>query len=133
VDDALSWGPPRGAAVALVVLGLAAAGLALTQDPLGRLLLAVAAVLFAAAGGWVLRGPSLSADPDGVRVRGVLRTHELPWDAVATVLVDDRRRSRAVELETEDGLLAVPALLLGGVSPRVVAQQLTVLQQSAAR
>ncbi len=133
MDEALTWGPPRAAAAALALVGLAAAGLAVTQDPLGRLLLAVVAVLFVLAGCWVLRGPSLSADATGVRVRGVIRTHELPWDAVAAVLVDDRRRSRAVELETEDGLLAMPALLLGGVSPRVVARQLTALRANAPR
>lgn len=128
-----AWGPPRGAAAGLAVLAVVLVALTLATDPAGRLLLGVAALLSASGAVWLLGGPALRADDDGVRVRGALRTHEVAWSGVDRVLVDSRRRSRAVELETDEGLLAVPALLLGGVSPEQVATHLRQLQARQAR
>jgi hypothetical protein len=119
-----AWGPPRWTAGVLAVVAVALVGLAVGVDGPGRVLLAIAVLAALYAAGWLLGGPALAADSAGVRVRGASRSHQVPWSEVHRVLVDARRRSRAVELETDDGLLAVPALLLGGVSPAVVAARL---------
>lgn len=119
-----SWGPPRWLAFALLCLAAVLVGVATGVDDAGRLLLGIAAVGVLYAAGWLLGGPALRADHAGIRVRGALRTHTVDWAAVERVRVDSRRRSRAVELETDQGLLAVPALLLGGVSPERVAATL---------
>lgn len=119
-----SWGPPREAAAALVILAVVLVGVAFGVDDAGRLLLGIAALGALYAAGWLLGGPALRADEDGIRVRGAIRTYAVDWPAVERIRVDGRRRSRAVELETDQGLLAVPALLLGGVSPEQVATAL---------
>ncbi len=126
-----AWGPPRYVAVGALLVTIVLLGLALATDPVGRVLLVAGALLLAFAGGWALLGPALVAGPEGVRVRGLVRTHVVAWDEIDRILIDDRRRSRAVELETASTLIAVPALLLGGVSPQTVAAQLRELRAAA--
>ena len=118
------WGPPRWTAVVLGAFTLALLVVATGLDGPGRVLLGISIVGTLYSGGWVLAGPALTADEEGVRVRGAVRTHHAEWAQVSHILLDSRRRSRAVELETDSGLLAVPVLLLGGVSPRAVVAEL---------
>jgi hypothetical protein len=126
---------------ALVVLGwiLAATAvlwLVLASDPAGRLLAAVAAVGLAAAAlhGSLVR-PRLSADADGLAVRGVGGFRHWPWSAVDVQVVRIRRLGRDVsmlELETRDTegneQLFVLTRLDLGTEPEDVAEALDTLR-----
>jgi len=57
----------------------------------------------------------------------VVGRHQLPWSAVRSVQADSRRRSRAVEIATDEALFAVPAVLLGRASPGEVVTALSEL------
>lgn len=132
-----TWSPRP----ALVVLGwiLAAAAalwLVLTSDPAGRLLAAVAAVGLAVAAlhGSLVR-PRLSADGDGLAVRGVSGFRRWPWPAVDVQVVRIRRLGRDVsmlELEARDAegnehLFVLTRLDLG-TEPEDVAEALDALR-----
>lgn len=123
----IRYGPPGFTAPALAALGVIAALLAVGTDAEGRLLLLIAAAGFLVAGGWLVGGPPLVADADGVAVRTLLATDRLGWADVQAVRVDPRRRSRALEIETAERVYAIPAMLLGRVRPeeaRVALEQL---------
>ncbi len=128
VLNPLRFGPPRAAAAGLILLAVLCAVVALGVDAAGRVLLGVTAFGAVGAAGWLLGGPVVAADAGGVRIRGALRAHVVPWAEVRAILVDARRRSRALEIETAEQLLAVPALLLGRVSPNRVAELLRARQ-----
>lgn len=113
----IRFGPPPYTAPVLAAVGVVLAVLAAGSDAEGRVLLAVAAAGVLAGAAWLLGGAPLSADAEGVAVRGVVRTHRLAWAEVIAVGVDSRRRSRAVEIETADDVFAVPAILLGRARP----------------
>jgi hypothetical protein len=108
----------------LVLIAAAVIGLGVSSDAGGRSAGWVAAALLLAAALWVAAGPVLVADADGLTVRGLLRRRRVPWSAVQAIRVDSRRRARAVEIETVDLLLAVPATLLGRTTPTTVAAEL---------
>ena len=124
----LRYGPPRAAGPVLLVLAAVLAAAGWRTDAPGRLLAGVAVAGLLGAAGWTLGGPALRADAAGVRVRSGLRRYQVPWPAVRSVRADTRRRSAAVELDTELGLLAVPAVLLGGAGPAEVAAELNQLR-----
>jgi hypothetical protein len=126
---------------ALVILGwilaaTAALWLVVATDPAGRLLAAVAAVGLAAAAlhGSIVR-PRLSADADGLAVRGVGGLRRWPWSAVDVQVVRMRRLGRDVsmlELETRDAegneqLLVLTRLDLG-TEPEDVVEALAELR-----
>lgn len=113
----IRYGPPAFAAPALGAAGIVVGLLAIGADAEGRLLLVIAAVGMVAAAGWLLGGPPLVADADGVAVRGLVGTHRLGWAEVQALGVDTHRRSRALEIETADRSYAVPAMLLGRIRP----------------
>ena len=113
------------------VLGAAIAAVAVGLDGPGRLLAGIAAAALLLAAGWLLGGPVLRADTDGVAVRGWVRTHETTWPEIRRILVDTRRRSAAIEVETDLALLVVPALLLGRVRPAEAARAVQELRPVA--
>lgn len=113
----IRYGPPAFTAPVLAALGIVVAVLAVGADDEGRLLLAVAAAGLLGAAAWLVGGPPLTADGDGLAVRTLVATRRLAWPEVQAVRVDARRRSRALEIETADRVYAVPAMLLGRVSP----------------
>ncbi|HEV7209246.1 MAG TPA: PH domain-containing protein [Mycobacteriales bacterium] len=125
---AVRFGLPALTGPGLLVFAAALAILGVSSDAAGRLLLAVAVLGFVGAALWTFGGPVISADTDALTVRGLLRRHQLPWAAVRTVRADTRRRSRAVEIETDGGLFAVPAVLLGRASPGEVVAALSAWQ-----
>ncbi|MEQ3551303.1 PH domain-containing protein [Pseudonocardia nematodicida] len=101
-----SWATPPGIVVLLWVLAGAAAGwlvaLVLTgADPAGRLIAGVAAagLGLAAASGTRAR-PRLAAGPDGLTVRRLTWTRQVPWSRV-----DDVRVLRTRRLGREQALL----------------------------
>ncbi|MGH3744000.1 MAG: PH domain-containing protein, partial [Mycobacteriales bacterium] len=117
----IRYGPPGFTAPALAALGVVVGLLSINTDAEGRLLLVIAAVGFLVAAGWLLvGGPPLVADDGGVAVRTLVATHRLGWDEVQALRVDARRRSRALEIETAERVYAVPAMLLGRITPEEV-------------
>lgn len=68
--------------------------------------------LFAAAGVMVFARPRLYADADGLRVRNIFGSHEVPWQLVSAVRFDDRSYWASLEFPNGDvlSLLAVQAL-----------------------
>lgn len=130
----LTWGPNRLSAVILAAAGLAVGTAAVAAGAAGRVLLITAAAgLLAAAGlaaGW---GDAVSADEQGVVVRGGWTRRHLDWSEVASVRADLRRRSRGLEIDTGEELLVVPSWLLGGAEPALVARRLQALLLAAGR
>ena len=112
-----AWAPPA----ALVALGwflavVAAAIAILGPDPMGKLLLGIAAVVlaFVALFGTVAR-PRLRADANGVELRGLRGAVRWSWAEVNVRLTKTRRLGREVylvELDAENA--AVPGLILLG-------------------
>lgn len=112
-----AWAPPA----ALVALGwflavVAAAIAILGPDPMGKLLLGIAAVAlaFMALFGTIAR-PRLRADANGVEVRGLRGVVRWSWSEVNVRLTKTRRLGRdvyLVELDAENA--AEPALILLG-------------------
>lgn len=131
-DVPASWGPNRRVAVVLGVAALAVAIAAVAAGPAGRLLLITAATgLLTAAGLAASWGAAVSADEQGVAVRGSWTRRHLDWAEVAAVRADLRRRSRGLEIDTGEELLVVPSWLLGGATPTLVARRLQALQLAA--
>lgn len=131
MPTSVRYGPPRSAAALLGLAALVVALLAAPADAPGRALAAVAITGLLAGAIWLLCGPVLRADGRSVRVRGLVRTQELRWEQVTAVVVEPRRRSRALELDTSEGLVAVPAMLLGRTSPGEAAAALRRLRAAA--
>ena len=106
LPTARSWAPKAElAAIACVLAVLAAAWAWFTDDPPGRVLLGTVALMLAAAGlfGVVVR-PRLTADADGVVVRGLTSARRYSWAEVNVRLVRTRRLGRDVatlELDAE--------------------------------
>lgn len=115
--ETATWAPPA----ALVALGwtlavIAAAIAVLGPDPLGKLLLGIAAVVlaFVALYGTIAR-PRLRADATGVEVRGLRGSVRWSWAEVNVRLTRTRRLGREaylVELDAENA--AEPRLILLG-------------------
>jgi Bacterial PH domain len=130
----VQWAP-RTAETALAGAGaVAAAMVAVTLDPAGRLLLGLAAVCLAAlaVADLVLR-PRLRADADGIELRRLDGRRRLPWSAVREVRVDVHNRyglaSRTLELDTDDDLVLLGRRSLGA-DPRDVAEALRQIRVS---
>lgn len=135
------WSPQIG----LVILGWVATGAAIgwlpfTESPQDR---AFAVVVVAALAALSLAGtlsrPRLAAGPDGIAVRGLLRTRRWPWAAVGRLaVVRTRRLGRdvpALELDVRpltepdaDELLLVFTRIDLGAEPDDVADVLRVLR-----
>ena len=77
------------------------------------------------------RGPVVEADAAGVRIRGPWRQRHIPWTEIHAVEVEERRRRRALELDTDAGLVSVPAIVLGRIPLVVIAQTLNALWREA--
>jgi PH (Pleckstrin Homology) domain-containing protein len=135
------WAPPV-ALVAVCWLGAAAAALwcALAgADPTGRLLAAVTVLVLASAAVFGSRArPRLTADPTGLRVRGLLGTRGFEWSQVSRMrLVNTRRFGRDVpslEIEArgpgdDDDRLLVFSWFDLGTDPRDVADTLHTLRR----
>jgi hypothetical protein len=101
------FGPDRRLTAATAALALVfAAATALTDDPGGRILFAVAAVvLLGYAVTDLLLWPRVAATAEGVTVRSPGGTVRLPWTAVDSVRADARQRLglRSVTLEIDAG------------------------------
>jgi len=114
VDETeVAYGLPPVAVPGLVAVATILAGLAFTTDVAGGIAGAVLAAAFLFGAVWASRGPVLRADADGASVRGFVATHRLHWSDVIAIHAQDQRRGRGVEFETADGLVFVPAALLG--------------------
>jgi hypothetical protein len=120
-DGVREWSPP---AAVVALAWLLAVGAAIWcaalwwtgADPAGSLLAAVAAlgVGFAALFGSRAR-PRLRADPDGVTVGGLVRSHHHPWPFVTDVRVLRVRR-----LGRESSLLEVDTVTADGTERLLV-------------
>jgi hypothetical protein len=124
----------------VVGLGLALATVAL--DAAGRLLVGAAALLFL---GLALRDallrPRLTADEDGVVVRGLGGRTRLPWPHLRVAVRTTRRlgvTSRSLELDTaagpdDSGVLVVLGRRELGSDPEAVADRLRRLDPTGGR
>jgi hypothetical protein len=129
----VEWSTRAAETVALVVAGVVLAVVAALLDPLGRVLVGAAAVLLLllALRDRVLR-PRLATDPDGLLVRRLSGTVELPWALLRVQVRETRRwgvRSRLLELDTatgpdDDGVLVLLGRRDLGTDPEVVARAL---------
>ncbi|MCP2270426.1 PH domain-containing protein [Actinokineospora diospyrosa] len=116
-DTAAQWAPePKVVAVGWLLTATSALVAAMVDDPRGRLLLIVAAVLLGLLALYGTRArPRLSADARGITVRGMLGSKRWSWGEVNVRLVRTRRLGRetsAVELDADNA--AEPALVLLG-------------------
>jgi PH (Pleckstrin Homology) domain-containing protein len=134
--SARTWAPKVEIVVLTWVLTVLAAGWAvLTDDPPGRVLLGAVAVLLALAGlhATVAR-PRLSADQDGVAIRGLTGSRRFPWAEVNVRLVRTRRLGRdssALEVDADNAeppTLVVLGRLELGADPEDVVDELLALR-----
>ncbi|MFD9702808.1 PH domain-containing protein [Lentzea sp. NPDC059081] len=114
--------------VGALVLAVAAV---LVDDNAGRLLVGLAALLvtYLAAFATIAR-PRLTANADGLAVRGLASTTRLPWHEVKVKLQTTRRLGReqqTLELDADDRLVVLTKLDLG-VDPEEVAGVLHALR-----
>ena len=103
----MEWSPRTGETAVLAVAGVLLGLATVFLDPVGRVLVGAAAVLLLvlAARDRLLR-PRLAAGPEGVAVRRLTGTTELPWARLQVRVRDTRRwglRSRLLELDTAAG------------------------------
>jgi hypothetical protein len=129
----VEWSTRAAETVALVVAGVVLAVVAALLDPVGRVLVGTAAVLLLilALRDRVLR-PRLAADPDGLLVRRLSGTMELPWTLLRVRVRETRRwgvRARLLELDTatgpdDDGVLVLLGRRDLGTDPEQVARAL---------
>ncbi|SEP68366.1 PH domain-containing protein [Lentzea xinjiangensis] len=109
--------PPALVAVAWVLALMLAVATILADDNAGRLLVGLAALLvtYLAAFATIAR-PRLTADVDGLAVRGFASTTLLPWHEVKVKLQTSRRLGReqqTLELDADDRLVVLTKLDLG--------------------
>jgi Bacterial PH domain len=113
----LSSVPPRRTAAALAVTAIVVAAIALLTPGIsgtGRIGLgAVALVVGLVAGVLVAVGSAVTADAAGVLVIDGTHRRRLDWAEVTAVRVDERRRSRGLELDLGEALVVVPSYLIG--------------------
>lgn len=117
VPTARSWAPKPELAVVACVAALAAAAFAVfSTDPPGRVLLGAVALGLAAGGlyGLLVR-PRLTADAEGVTVRGLTGSRRWAWSEVNVRLVRTRRLGREVStVELDADGAEVPGLVVLG-------------------
>ncbi|WP_285636482.1 PH domain-containing protein [Lentzea sp. NBRC 102530] len=127
-----TWSTPA----TVVLLGwLAAASLAIAtlvaDDNAGRLLIGLATLLVAYLAAFAsLARPRLSADANGLVVRGFASRTQLPWHEVKVKLQTTRRLGReqqTLELDADDRLVVLTRLDLGA-DPEEVAGVLHALR-----
>ncbi len=127
-----TWSTPAPlVAVAWVAAAALAVAAFLTDDNAGRLLVGLATllVIYLAAFATIAR-PRLTADADGLAVRGFASTTRLPWHEVKVKLQTTRRLGReqqALELDADDRLVVLTRLDLGA-DPEEVAGVLHALR-----
>lgn len=131
-----AWSPkPEIAVLAWVLMVVAAGAAVLVDDRPGRLLLGLAAVVLGVAALFAtVSRPRLTADQDGVTVRGLTGRKQWRWAEVNVRLVHTRRLGRdsqSVELDADNA--AEPDLVvLGwfdlGTDPRDVVDALLELR-----
>ena len=99
-----------------VLAAAAAAWAALADDPPGRVLLGVVALLLALTGLYTtVARPRLAADRDGIAVRGLTGTRTWTWAEVNVRLVRTRRLGReSATIEVDAGNAEEPALVVLG-------------------
>jgi hypothetical protein len=129
----VEWSTRAAETVALVVAGVVLVVVAALLDPVGRVLVGAAAVLLLllALRDRVLR-PRLETDPDGLLVRRLSGTMELPWALLRVRVRETRRwgvRARLLELDTatgpdDDGVLVLLGRRDLGTDPEQVARAL---------
>jgi hypothetical protein len=127
-----SWSTPAPlVAVAWVLAALLAFATVITTENAGRLLIGLATLLvsYLAAFASIAR-PRLSADVNGLAVRGFASTTHLPWHEVKVKLQHTRRLGReqqTLELDADDRLVVLTKLDLGA-DPEEVAGVLHALR-----
>ncbi|WP_439662451.1 PH domain-containing protein [Lentzea sp. HUAS TT2] len=127
-----TWSTPAPLVASAWVVALALAVAALTvDDNAGRLLVGLATLLvtYLAAFATIAR-PRLTADVDGLAVRGLTSTTRLPWHEVKVKLQTTRRLGReqqTLELDADDRLVVLTRVDLGA-DPEEVAGVLHALR-----
>ncbi|MFS8100389.1 PH domain-containing protein [Lentzea alba] len=127
-----TWSTPAPLVAGAWVLAIMlAVGTLLVGDNAGRLLVGLATLLvsYLAAFATIAR-PRLTADTNGLAVRGFASTTLLPWHEVKVKLQTTRRLGReqqALELDADDRLVVLTKLDLG-VDPEEVAGVLHALR-----
>ncbi|ANZ42739.1 hypothetical protein BBK82_14440 [Lentzea guizhouensis] len=103
----------------------------ITTENAGRLLIGLATLLVSYLAAFAsLARPRLSADADGLAVRGFASTTHLPWHEVKVKLQHTRRLGReqqTLELDADDRLVVLTKLDLGA-DPEEVASVLHALR-----
>jgi hypothetical protein len=128
----MQWAPRTTETVLAAIGAVAAAVLAATSDPAGRLLFGIGALcLIGLVLADLLLRPRLRADAESVEVRTLAARRRVPWSQVEQVRVDERTRygrlSRTLEVDTGDMLVVLGRRSLGA-DPRDVAEALRQLR-----
>ncbi|MEU7480217.1 PH domain-containing protein [Lentzea sp. NPDC042327] len=113
-----SWSTPAPlVAAAWVSAALLAFATVITTENAGRLLVGLATLLVSYLAAFAsLARPRLSADANGIAVRGFASTTHLAWHEVKVKLQHTRRLGReqqALELDADDRLVVLTKLDLG--------------------
>lgn len=110
----LTLPPPRVNTVLAVLAVVLLLGVAVAADTTGRALVLPALV---PAVGWVLRdlfgGPIVRADAEGVELLDGLRRVRAPWSEVERVRVVRDRRTRVLEVDLGEVVVALSGTRLG--------------------
>ena len=127
-----TWSTPAPlVAAAWVLAALLAFATVITTENAGRLLIGLAALLVSYLAAFAsLARPRLSADANGLAVRGFASTTLLPWHEVKVKLQHTRRLGReqqTLELDADDRLVVLTKLDLGA-DPEEVASVLHALR-----
>ncbi|MGW6930160.1 PH domain-containing protein [Lentzea sp. NPDC054927] len=127
-----TWSTPAPmVAVAWVLALMLAVATFLADDNAGRLLVGLATLLVSYLATFAtLARPRLTADVNGLSVRGFASTTHLPWHEVKIKLQSTRRLGReqqTLELDAEDRLVVLTKLDLGA-DPEEVAGVLHALR-----
>lgn len=136
LSSAKTWAPqPSVVVLAWVLAVVAGAWAAFTDDPPGRVLIGVVALLLALGGVFTtVARPRLAADHEGLAVRGLTGTRRWRWAEVNVRLVRTRRLGRdTATLEVDAENAEPPALVvLGrlelGADPEDVVEELLALR-----
>ncbi|HVW44518.1 MAG TPA: PH domain-containing protein [Amycolatopsis sp.] len=128
MDNSVVTWAPRPALVLVGWLGAAAAAVAaaLSADRVGAVLLGVAALalVLLSLHGTLVR-PRLTADADGLRVRGLHGTLDLRWPDTLTLLRSTKRLgrdARTLEISSGDHLFVFGWIELGADPADVLAE-----------
>jgi len=123
-EDVSTYGLTRATGPALLALAALLVVIGFAGDARATVDGCVVAGFLVAGAIWVFMGPTLTADDTGVTIRGPLGRRRIPWSDIVDVRHDDRRRTRAIEFHTDDGLILVSMLLLGRTPATLIAEDL---------